>query len=235
MYRQLANYYDIFFPLKKAEADFLANFIKKSKKALDLGTGTGNTAFHLESLGLKVTAVDLSEEMVQHARSKYPAVNFLVNDLIYYLKNTEEMYDVVTCFGNTLAHLTTNQLDTFFKLTSAHLKKKGILFIQLLNYDFILKNKPNELPKIKMKNLLLERLYHYIDNKILFETKVILDNNIVHQGETVLYPHLRETIKAILEKYNFKYEVFGQFDLSPWSINSTHLTIVAKHKIIKTD
>lgn len=234
MYQKLAKYYDIVFPINKAEEDFLSTHIRKSHKtALDLGTGTGTTAFHLESLGLKVSALDISDEMISLARSKYPAINFIIYDILNYLKKSEETYHVITCFGNTLAHLTPVQLSTFFKLVGERLKKRGVLLIQILNYNNILKNRPEQLPKIEKGNVLFERFYQYYNDKILFETKIYLDKKLVHQGDTILYPHLKETFEESLTKYNFSYKIFGQFYPSYWSENSSHLTIVATQDIKK--
>ena len=40
----------------------------QGKRALDIGTGRGQLAFYLARLGFSVTAIDLSENMISHAR-----------------------------------------------------------------------------------------------------------------------------------------------------------------------
>lgn len=48
---------------------------------LDLGTGTGNLAFHFARAGCEVWCTDFSEPMLDKARQKIPAAHFGLHDL----------------------------------------------------------------------------------------------------------------------------------------------------------
>ena len=47
---------------------------------LDLGCGAGRTTIGLARLGYDVTAIDLSEPLLRHARSRHPALDFRLMD-----------------------------------------------------------------------------------------------------------------------------------------------------------
>lgn len=70
----------------------------KDKKALDLGCGTGTTAFTLARLGLNVTGIDISETAIELANelAKVQKLNirFQVNDILL-LSQLEEKFDIV--------------------------------------------------------------------------------------------------------------------------------------------
>lgn len=53
---------------------------KNGERVLDLGCGTGDLAHKLYEQGVKIVAVDKSENMVEQANRKYPHINFLVQD-----------------------------------------------------------------------------------------------------------------------------------------------------------
>ncbi|MEH7095307.1 methyltransferase domain-containing protein [Neobacillus vireti] len=53
---------------------------QKGEKVLDLGCGTGDLAKKLADFGAEITGVDKSAKMIEQARSKYPTIEFLVQD-----------------------------------------------------------------------------------------------------------------------------------------------------------
>ena len=58
------------------------------KRALDIGTGTGQFAFYLARLGFAVTGIDLSENMISHAR-QYAGMHNL--DINFQIGDAEEL------------------------------------------------------------------------------------------------------------------------------------------------
>src|SRR3989344_9089758 len=66
---RLYNYEKYFlFPIRKKAALFFP--LKPPAKIIDVATGTGAQAYELAKLGLDVTGVDLSPEMLQQAKKK---------------------------------------------------------------------------------------------------------------------------------------------------------------------
>lgn len=53
---------------------------QRGEKILDLGCGTGDLAKKLSAFGAEITGVDKSVKMIEQARSKYPTIEFHVQD-----------------------------------------------------------------------------------------------------------------------------------------------------------
>ena len=70
---------------------------EKSKKILDMGTGTGYIAIYLAKLGFEVDAVDIDKEAVktakENAQTNKVKINAFVSDLF---KNVKRTYDIIT-------------------------------------------------------------------------------------------------------------------------------------------
>jgi len=76
-----ARFYDTYYAIKnyEAECDFVLGVAKPYRdtairRILDLGCGTGGHAFPLARKGLYVVGVDLSETMLNTARSKLATI-----------------------------------------------------------------------------------------------------------------------------------------------------------------
>lgn len=97
-----ANLYDANHSFVSKYGDNLIELLvpEQGEKILDLGCGTGDLAKTLYDHGVEVTGVDTSENMVMQARSKYPAIRFIVQDARA-LEYTNE-FDAV--FSNAVLH-----------------------------------------------------------------------------------------------------------------------------------
>lgn len=60
---------------------------------LDAGCGTGDLAAMIAASGAIVEGIDLSEEMIQHAKEKFPEISFIVASITEYEKS--EFYDAI--------------------------------------------------------------------------------------------------------------------------------------------
>jgi ubiquinone/menaquinone biosynthesis C-methylase UbiE len=95
---------------------------------LEIGCGTGKNTEWLIQKAVKVTAVDLSAEMLVKAREKVksPKAEFIEADILQPWLFRKELYDVVT-FSLVLEHI--QNLDPVIKETSAALSPGGYLYI----------------------------------------------------------------------------------------------------------
>ena len=104
---------------------------------LDAGCGNGRFLGFLKerlpSLEVKYTGVDISEELLTEARTKYPGGDFIKGDVL--LKLPEEKFNLVVCFGVT-HHIPSVALRTkFFTELSATVVNDGYLIITFWNFD----------------------------------------------------------------------------------------------------
>lgn len=129
---------------KKAVLDLLLNSgieNKKDLKILDVATGPGRLAFYLaEHLrDVKITAVDINENMLRRAREiargKNVNINFIKGD-IYHLPFKEKQFDAVTGLRFSM-HLP--DINILLRELARVLKKDGILIFDIFNLKSILR------------------------------------------------------------------------------------------------
>lgn len=102
----------------------------KDKKLCELGSGTGNIAFHLAKYGFEVTGIDSSTSMLDVARLKSAEgrksePNFIVHDMVTYL--SEIQYDMIVCVYDSINYISGNKnLDLFFRNVFLNLKAGGL-------------------------------------------------------------------------------------------------------------
>ncbi|KKS31197.1 hypothetical protein A2380_03270 [candidate division WWE3 bacterium RIFOXYB1_FULL_43_24] len=104
---------------------------------LDAGCGNGRFLGFLKErlpkLKIKYTGVDISEELLTEARTKYPDGDFIKDGLLE--KLPEGQFDLVVCFGVT-HHIPGTELRTkFFTELSATVANYGYLIITFWNFD----------------------------------------------------------------------------------------------------
>jgi 2-polyprenyl-6-hydroxyphenyl methylase/3-demethylubiquinone-9 3-methyltransferase len=72
--------------------------ISSQKNALDLGCGTGTTAFKMAEMGFSVTGIDISPTAIEMARDLATQqnlnINFMVGDILQ-LENLNQKFDVI--------------------------------------------------------------------------------------------------------------------------------------------
>jgi len=139
-YKRLAVYYDQLMDYIDYDVwindviDLLAPY-NTGNNWLDISCGTGSMAIKFSKLGKKMTAVDLSEDMILIAQSKAKKENvhieFLIGDMINF--NNKQKYDVIINLHDGLNYLleptdTQAFIDNSFKLLSPG----GVLFYDVV-------------------------------------------------------------------------------------------------------
>ena len=158
-----ADQYDLLYSDKdyEDECNFLEEVLEKYRDSsiasiLDLGCGTGNHALPLGARGYKVTGVDLSSDMLVHAKEKAQkylesgseqVVNFLQGDIRDI--DLKQTFDTVLMMFSVLGLQTTNA-DVFSALCTArkHLKPGGIFVCDVWYGPAVLKIRPSDRIKV---------------------------------------------------------------------------------------
>jgi len=135
MYKILAKYYDLIYHWKdyEKEAYSIKDLIKKYKKSdgnklLDVGCGTGK---HLEYFKdeFSCTGIDISNEMVEVAKTKFKNVILVQGNMIHFNLKTE--FDVILCLFSSIGYVKTySNLEKTMLNFKNHLKKGGVLIIE---------------------------------------------------------------------------------------------------------
>jgi SAM-dependent methyltransferase len=118
-----AQLYDLFYEQKpyQAEVEFLHEKLAAygAKNVLELACGTGNHALRLAALGYRMTATDLSPDMILQARAKQqemersgrlPAgmLSFMQADMSELPPQISRDFDAALCLFDSLGYLLTN-------------------------------------------------------------------------------------------------------------------------------
>jgi len=241
-YDDIAGFYDDmtrFSERLDKEKPVFQNIIKKHciKTALDVACGTGLHTILLNELGVKTVGVDISAKMLKiakiHAKNRGLDLQFLNLTMNELSDNINEKFDALFCLGNSLPHLQTeSELDNAFANFAGILHKKGIVFLQLLNYAKILKTKKRIINISYKDNHEFIRFYDFYENKIQFNILTIKKENdkIAHSlNSTILVPYLQDDITKALKNHDFhEINIFTNLQGHPFQKrNSDNLVITA--------
>lgn len=107
-------------------------------RVLDLGCGTGRDAARLHSAGRRVVGADLSQQMLEHARSQHPGPAYTTADLRRFDLGARA-FDAVVCLDSALLYCHTNdELDSMLDSCRRALEPGGLLVAELRNGAFFL-------------------------------------------------------------------------------------------------
>jgi len=104
----------------------------KGKKLLDIGCGTGEFLVVMQNLGYQVSGVDFNEKAVNFAKNHLDIENVYPDDVIKFLENKKEEYDVITAF-EIIEHI--NNPKKLLELVYQTLKPGGYFALSLPNRE----------------------------------------------------------------------------------------------------
>ena len=212
--------------------------------ALDAGCGSGFHALLLSELGVEVTAIDASKEMIRllekHAGERNMRIDRIVGTFESLNTLVSKKFDAVFSMGNSLAHVLTNQaLSRSLRNFHSVLKPGGILFVQLLNYDRILERRERILGEKTTGTKTFVRFYEYEKDAIVFNilTKSSdATSSAEHIQSVRLHPLVRDELIPQLESVGFKeLSVFGSISLDAFRKKDSKDLVVLAHKVPTKD
>jgi len=232
-YTSIAPFYDSIFPFKPIQKSFVKSFYQDSKKGdyLDIGCGTGGLVDSLVDDFETLAGIDPDEEMLaigQESRKagKKEGLKFMPLGMLDLQVNfCPKTLDVVTCFGNTVVHLDSEEeVQSFLYQAHTVLKPGGKLLVQIINYDRILDQKLKGLATIENDEIRFERIYLYDENptKVDFNTKLTVKvTGQVIENSVPLLALRPGTFRKLLGEAGFtNIEEFGSFKKEAFNENS---------------
>lgn len=221
--------------------NFLVEYFKKEnrelkyKKCLELGCGTGNMTVNLKKLGMDVTAIDSSDDMLTKAEEKLRQLRFKVNFLKQDIRsfNLNRKYQYIFSFCDCFNYiLKDEEIKKSFTNIYNHLEEEGY-FIFDISTEYKLKEVIGE----KTFTLNQEDVCYIWDNYIVDDTIEMYITFFVKEGKLykrfdekhVQYMHRVDKLEQLLKDVGFKgVEIFDDYNLSPFTDKSMRSVFVVK-------
>ncbi|MBI2031654.1 MAG: CBS domain-containing protein [Candidatus Levybacteria bacterium] len=116
------------------------------KRILDIGCGTGDHAIDFARRGFEVVGIDRSQGMIREANKRRQVLSkeaserlkFYCSDLESFIPKIKTTFDAALFLGNTISHNPHNYQELIAR-TSKHLSEKGVMVLQITNFNKILK------------------------------------------------------------------------------------------------
>ncbi len=238
-YDQLAVDYDEMISFDNAvekKKILLKKFINQySTNAADIGCGSGVDSIALAQLGVKVTAFDPSTEILKVAKLNSQKLNVEIDFQNYpadQIPNEHnDKYEFVVALGNAFANISQDIFNHSLTRCYEILKPKGLLLIQVLNYEKILAEKKRIVSITKGKDKYFVRFYDFIDEQIVFNILTFNENDNSDSKiiSTRIYPHLSSDFISILKSLGGNnISIYGDLNLSEFiPTQSKDLIIIA--------
>lgn len=235
--RPVKEFYDSLAPLYDEMTAFDERFEKESpsfrrmverfsiKNAFDAGCGSGFHSVLLAQLGVAVTAMDVSPEMVKLAKAngnRYGvSLKVQTGSFAEARSLLEDRFDAAFVMGNSLPHLLTREdlLEALENIVGT-LRPGGLLVVQCLNYERILQQRLSSQKTRTSREHVFERSYEFEQESVLFS--IVMRPKDPQEGkeyrQTVrLRPVLREELRSVLLQLGVEgIEFYGTMGLTPF-------------------
>lgn len=216
---------------------------RQVRRVLDVACGTGRHAIAFAEEGYEATAADPSQAMVDRARANVAAAKARVNvHKLGFGGLGEELsgpYDAITCLGNSLPHLLTEEamVEALVDMASV-VSTKGILVVQNRNFDRVLARHerfmPPEVHRSGDEEWIFVRFYDLDEEKARFNMVRLHRRGSGSWGARIEQTQLRawqhRELEPLLFRSGFKVlSALGGYDGGPFArLESPDLLLVAE-------
>jgi SAM-dependent methyltransferase len=205
-----SEYYDLLYRDKDyaGEADYVISLLRKfapgARTIMDLGCGTGKHAALFQKAGYDVAGVDLSETMLEQARTQYPAIAFQAGDARNVRLN--RTFDAVTSLFHVASYQTSNHdLLNYLKTARTHLAAGGTFIFDFWYGPGVF----NDPPTVRIKRLQNDRL----QVTRIAEPTIDTDRDVVNVHYQVLVQHDGQ-VQTIVEDHPMRYFFLPELELA---------------------
>ncbi len=178
--------------------------------AADIGCGVGLDSIALAKNGHTVTAFDISPKMIEEVKQNALKYNIDIETHTHSFeslpKNYNNKFNYVVSVGNTLAHLNSKELKRAIKKMYNLLLPGGKIFLHILNYQLIKKEKKRINNIANRDGKIIIRFYDIRKSDLDFNILSFLQNSPkdFQLVTTRHYPHTKNILLESLIAAGFK-------------------------------
>lgn len=233
-YREFSQIYDLLMDIDYEKwTSFIIDKLKGRRKILEAACGTGGITKLLADNNYKITAFDLSEDMLMRAYEKLkrsPMVNFLNLNMVDF--QIDDKFEAAICCCDGINYLNIEEVDSFFKRVYNHLMDDSkFIFDISTQYKY---------------HSMFNDTYVYDDDNIFYVWENMPDNDLVNieinffikdklnkysriTEEQIQYKHSRKEIIDRLKDAGFKdIEIFDDYNNVDYSDTSLRAVFLAR-------
>ncbi|MBN2441013.1 MAG: class I SAM-dependent methyltransferase [Spirochaetales bacterium] len=197
----------------------------KNQRILDLACGEGRHCFPFHETGYMITGIDLSPQLIQSGKRKYPDLDLRPGDM----RNIKGKYDIILSLFTSFGYFDDDrENEGVIESIGRALNPGGWFWIDFLNPGYIKQNlvADNEIILEDGTKVIEKR---YIENETVI--KEILFSGPVsksrYQERVKLYT--KEKIRLMLSGSGINpVGIFGDYTGSPWSVTSPRTIIYGR-------
>ncbi len=184
------------------------------KTVLDCSCGTGIQAIGLAVEGFRVTASDISEEMIKAARknaSKYGVdVEFVQSSFLDLKTSFSKKFDAVISMGNAFSHMLTDQdaVEALKSMRSVLRDENGLCLLDIWNYVTLTAKKKRFIPLVVKDDAIVLQVRDFFDPSrvdVNFLYFIRLNGKWQHRNVSMkLRPITTDQVQQFLMEAGFK-------------------------------
>lgn len=214
-YERIAFMYDKDWGKFSSKYTNLISYVNESQRynpstILDIACGTGRLLGELHASGYTCTGLDLSEDMINIARSNNPDIEFVISNMCSFSLNRR--FDIITCAFDSLNYLLTPlQVSVALNNINCHLNNEGY-FIFDVNTPTLYEDRHFGVIDREFNGLKYRQVLEY--DKVQRIGKTVFDFGNGESEEHLQKAYTNEDMEVFLNESGFRIvNAFKDFDL----------------------
>jgi SAM-dependent methyltransferase len=212
------------------EAEFLEHHLalRPGQRVLDVPCGSGRHAIALSNRGMRITGVDLSTDLLSHAKASGPQVEWVLSDMR--ALDWASQFDAAYCWGNSFAYFNYDQCNVFLRAVRAALVPGGRFILEsgAVSESLLPVLQPERSLRIGDIDFHSSNTYDALDGRMdityTFARGEQKEVKPIHQ-----WVHSAAEIRRMLEAAGFiVVAAFGDIDARPFTLRAPHLIVLSE-------
>lgn len=220
-YRDIARWYDRFFPLSERKVAFFADLLGEEGAAsvLDLACGPGELSRALARKNFTMTGIDSTAEFFDTgpvSESGDGRLAFCAARMEALPFRDEALFDAVICAGNSLPHLDEKQkIEAVIQQCASVMKDQGLFCVQAIDFGLVRRQGAVTLPELRFEQgsteICLRRCYRVDDAGAAFTPELVIGDVFAHY-RIPMYPLEYDQLWDMLRACGFSHKAtFSDF------------------------